>query len=159
MPPVSTAGGRRARQALGSARDRVAQILNAKPDEIVFTSGGSEGANLAVKGAAWARQQRGKHIITSAVEHPPAVLDAVLWLERSGFAVTVLPVDGGEGTVTPEAVRAALRPPIPFLFQLCMLITKWALSNPSAKLVRLCATAVSYSIQTRSRQRESSSSM
>ncbi len=100
--------GRRARQALGSARDRVAQILNAKPDEIVFTSGGSEGANLAVKGAAWARQQRGKHIITSAVEHP-AVLDAVLWLERSGFAVTVLPVDG-EGTVTPEAVRAALRP-------------------------------------------------
>lgn len=100
--------GRRARQALGNSRDRVAEILHAEPDEIVFTSGGSEGANLALKGAAWANQNKGKHIITSAVEHY-AVLDAVLWLERAGFAVTVLPVDG-EGTVAPEAVQAALRP-------------------------------------------------
>ncbi len=100
--------GRRARQALGNSRDCVARILNAESDEIVFTSGGSEGANLAVKGVAWAQQHRGTHIITSAVEHP-AVLDAVSWLERAGFAVTILPVDG-EGMVAPEVVQAALRP-------------------------------------------------
>lgn len=100
--------GRRARQALGDARDLVADVLQAAPEEIVFTSGGSEGANLAVKGAAWAYQDKGKHIITSAVEHS-AVLDAVLWLEKAGFTVTILPVDA-EGVVAPETVREALRP-------------------------------------------------
>ncbi|MFY9494889.1 MAG: aminotransferase class V-fold PLP-dependent enzyme, partial [Limnochordia bacterium] len=99
----------RARQALGTARDEVAALLHAAPEEVVFTSGGSEGANLAIKGTAWANRDKGKHIITSAIEHN-AVLDAVEWLERNaGFSVTILPVDG-EGTVQPETVKKALRP-------------------------------------------------
>lgn len=100
--------GRGARKALDSARDRVAALLGASPSEIVFTSGGSEGANLAIKGVAWADQNRGKHIITSAVEHH-AVLDTVEWLKTQGFDVTILPVDE-YGMVSPAQVESALRP-------------------------------------------------
>ncbi|HPT83559.1 MAG TPA: cysteine desulfurase NifS [Limnochordia bacterium] len=100
--------GRAARKALDNARDQVSALLGASPSEIVFTSGGSEGANLAIKGVAWADQNRGKHIITSAIEHH-AVLDAVLWLEKQGFEVTILPVDE-YGLVSPAQVEAALRP-------------------------------------------------
>ncbi|MDI9422848.1 MAG: cysteine desulfurase NifS [Bacillota bacterium] len=100
--------GRRARQALDSARDTVSGLLGASSDEIIFTSGGSEGANLAIKGVAWANQNRGKHIITSAIEHH-AVLDSVLWLEKQGFEITILPVDA-EGQVAPAQVAEALRP-------------------------------------------------
>lgn len=99
--------GRRAHQALDQARDTVAGLLGAKSEEIVFTSGGSEAANLAIKGAAWARQSKGKHIITSAIEHH-AVLDAVLWLKEQGFEVTILPVNE-EGSVNPSQVEEALR--------------------------------------------------
>src|SRR5690554_1238923 len=100
--------GRSARKALDSARDQVAALLGASASEIVFTSGGSEGANLAIKGVAWANQNRGKHIITSAIEHH-AVLDSVLWLEKQGFEITILPVDA-EGQVAPAQVAEALRP-------------------------------------------------
>jgi len=100
--------GRSARKALDSARDQVAALLGASASEIVFTSGGSEGANLAIKGVAWADQNRGKHIITSAIEHH-AVLDTVLWLETQGFEVTILPVDE-YGLVSPSQVEQALRP-------------------------------------------------
>src|SRR5690554_1007436 len=100
--------GRAARKALDNARDQVSALLGASPSEIVFTSGGSEGANLAIKGVAWADQNRGKHIITSAIEHH-AVLDTVLWLETQGFEVTILPVDE-YGLVDPAQVEAALRP-------------------------------------------------
>ena len=100
--------GRSARTALDSARDQVAALLGASASEIVFTSGGSEGANLAIKGVAWADQNRGKHIITSAIEHH-AVLDTVLWLETQGFEVTILPVDE-YGLVSPSQVEQALRP-------------------------------------------------
>lgn len=100
--------GRSARKALDSARDKVAALLGASASEIVFTSGGSEGANLAIKGVAWADQNKGKHIITSAIEHH-AVLDTVLWLETQGFEVTILPVDE-YGLVSPAQVEAALRP-------------------------------------------------
>lgn len=99
---------RQARRALEHSREVTARCLGAKPEEIVFTSGGSEGANAALKGAAWANQNKGRHIITTAVEHH-AVLDAVLWLERLGFEVTVLPVDG-EGFLRPKQVEGALRP-------------------------------------------------
>lgn len=101
------ASGRRAHQALDQARDTVASLLGAKSGEIVFTSGGSEAANLAIKGVAWAYQTKGKHIITSAVEHH-AVLDTVLWLKEQGFEVTVLPVDS-EGRINPRQVKEALR--------------------------------------------------
>lgn len=100
--------GREARRALDSARRAVAEALGARPNDIVFTSGGSESDNLAIRGAAYASARRGRHIVTSAVEHH-AVLHAVEQLEREGFAATYLPVDG-EGCVGVEELRRALRP-------------------------------------------------
>ncbi len=85
--------GRDAREAVERARRQVARLLNCRPRRIVFTGGGSEADNLAVKGVAFARQHRGRHVITSAIEHP-AVLEACRSLERAGFRLTYLPVDG-----------------------------------------------------------------
>ena len=79
--------GREAHRALDRARKQVAAVLGAQPQEIYFTSGGSESDNWAVKGVAWAARGRGKHVITSAVEHH-AVLNACAWLEGMGFEVT-----------------------------------------------------------------------
>ncbi len=84
--------GREAKAALEKARGQVAALINAQPEEIIFTSGGTESDNLAILGVARANAIRGKHIITSAVEHH-AVLDTCLALEKEGFRVTVLPVD------------------------------------------------------------------
>ncbi|MGI6567837.1 MAG: cysteine desulfurase NifS [Firmicutes bacterium] len=100
--------GRTARQALDRARDRIALIIGASPREIVFTSGGSEADNLAIKGAAFALRGRGSHIITSAIEHH-AVYNPCHYLEKQGFRITVLPVDA-DGLVDPAAVEAALTP-------------------------------------------------
>lgn len=100
------ASGRRARQGLDEARETVAAILGAKPREIVFTSGGSEADNLAIKGAAWAASAKGRHVVTSGVEHK-AVLHACSILERSGFEVTIVPVDR-YGRVDPAEVDAAI---------------------------------------------------
>jgi cysteine desulfurase len=83
-------------------------VLNARPNDIVFTSGGSESDNLAIRGAAFGSLRRGRHLITSAIEHH-AVLHTVEQLEREGFSATYLPVDS-EGFVRLEDVRAALRP-------------------------------------------------
>lgn len=85
--------GREGNSALQKAREQVAQLINCTPGEIVFTSCGSEGDNLAIKGAAEALRERGNHIITTAVEHP-AVLATCQYLEKHGFEVTCLPVDG-----------------------------------------------------------------
>jgi cysteine desulfurase len=85
-----------ARVALEQARSQVAALLGAAPDEIIFTSGGSEANNLAIKGIFFARNRKGAHIITSAIEHP-AVLAPCRFLERLGAAVTYLPVDRGHG--------------------------------------------------------------
>ena len=105
--PSSVHGfGREARAGLDTARERVARFLDVAPEEIVFTSGGTESDNLGVKGLAWARG-RG-HLITSTVEHH-AVLRACQWLETQGFAVTYLGVDG-HGMVDPDDVKRALRP-------------------------------------------------
>lgn len=98
--------GREARDALEAARETLARFLGVAPEEIVFTSGGTESDNLAIKGVAGARP--GGHIITSQVEHH-AVLRTCEALERAGHAVTYLPVDG-DGLVDPEDVRRALRP-------------------------------------------------
>ena len=100
--------GREARKALDRARDRIATILGASPREIIFTSGGSEADNLAIKGAAFALRDRGNHIITSAIEHH-AVYNTCRYLEKHGFRITVLPVDS-YGLVDPSAVAAALTP-------------------------------------------------
>ena len=105
-PSSIYAAGRRARQGLDEARERIAATLDAKPREIVFTSGGSESVNLAIKGVAWAASARGRHIVTSSIEHK-AGLHACQLLERSGFEVTYLPVDR-YGRVDPADVAAAV---------------------------------------------------
>ena len=102
--------GQASHSALDRARDDVAAVLGCSVSEVVFTAGGSEGDNLAVKGAAFAHQQAhgSAHVIVSAVEHH-AVLHAAEALTRHGIAVTVLPVDG-DGMVQVDAVAAAIRP-------------------------------------------------
>jgi len=98
--------GRIGKAAVEKAREQAAGLIGAEPDEIVFTSGGTEGDNLAVLGTALARRASGNHIVTTAVEHH-AVLNPCRYLERIGFTVTVLPVDA-RGRIDPETVRRAL---------------------------------------------------
>ncbi|MGB4108879.1 MAG: aminotransferase class V-fold PLP-dependent enzyme, partial [Desulfomonilia bacterium] len=81
------------RRALERAREQTAALLNCSPSEIVFTGCATESNNHAVKGAASAMRDKGNHIITTSIEHP-AVLEVCAWLEKSGFDVTYLPVDG-----------------------------------------------------------------
>ena len=83
--------GRESKKALDLARQRVADAINAKPEEIIFTSGGSESDNLAIKGLAFKLRNRGNHIITTEIEHP-AVKDTLYFLESIGYDVTYLPV-------------------------------------------------------------------
>lgn len=97
-----------AKKAVDDARDIIAGALNAKAAEIYFTGGGSEADNWAIKATAEAYKNKGKHIITSAIEHH-AVLHTCGWLERHGYEVTYLPVDEN-GTVSPEKVEEAIRP-------------------------------------------------
>lgn len=97
-----------AKAALERARAQVATLLGSAPEEIVFTSGGSEANNLATKGSFFALRDKGEHIITTAVEHP-AVLAPCRFLERLGATVTYLPVDS-TGRVDPEDVRRAITP-------------------------------------------------
>jgi len=94
--------------ALERARSQVADLLGAESDEIVFTSGGSEANNLALKGVAWALKDKGNHIITSAVEHP-AIVGPCRFLEQQGFAVTIVPVDR-VGRIDPDDVARAITP-------------------------------------------------
>jgi cysteine desulfurase len=95
--------GAATKQAVDTARQQVADFLQVSPAEIVFTSGGSESNNMAIKGAAYANEHRGKHIITSRTEHP-AVLNPCNYLERKGFRVTYLPVDS-YGRVDPAELK------------------------------------------------------
>ncbi len=97
-----------AKKVVDDARDIIAGALNAKAAEIYFTGGGSEADNWAIKATAEAYKNKGKHIITSAIEHH-AVLHTCGWLERHGYEVTYLPVDEN-GTVSPEKVEEAIRP-------------------------------------------------
>ncbi|HEY5298062.1 MAG TPA: cysteine desulfurase family protein [Verrucomicrobiae bacterium] len=100
--------GRKARALLDDARDRAAKFLGAKPSEIIFTSGGTESNNLAIFGTARALKSKGKHLITSAVEHD-AVLQSFDYLEKKeGFEVTQLPVNS-EGRVSPDDLKKAIR--------------------------------------------------
>ncbi|MBU2967243.1 IscS subfamily cysteine desulfurase [Amphritea sp. 2_MG-2023] len=99
--------GWKAEEAVETARRQVADLLNADPREIVWTSGATESDNLAIKGVAHFYQKKGKHIITSKIEHK-AVLDTCRQLEREGFEVTYLDPDK-DGIIQPEAVAAALR--------------------------------------------------
>jgi cysteine desulfurase len=100
--------GWKAEEAVETARQYVADLVNCDPREIVWTSGATESDNLAIKGAAHFYKSRGKHLITSKIEHK-AVLDTCRQLEREGFDVTYLDPDG-EGLIQPETVIAAIRP-------------------------------------------------
>lgn len=98
--------GIKAREAIENARGSIGDLINAKPNEIIFTSSGAEANNFALKGIAFAYQNKGKHIIVSKIEHH-SVLNSARFLEKSGFAVTYLPVDK-EGIVDPAVVEKAL---------------------------------------------------
>jgi cysteine desulfurase len=101
--------GRRARAILDDARDRVANVWRCKPSEIVFTSGGTESSNMAIFGVARALRDKGRHLITSTIEHH-AVLHCFQYLEKNeGFEVTYLPCDS-EGLVSPDDLKKAIRP-------------------------------------------------
>lgn len=107
-PSSGHALGAETRMAVAKARKQVAGMLGCGVDEVVFTSGGSESNNYAIKGAAFARRDRGDHIITSSVEHP-AVTEVCRFLERQGFRITYLGV-GGDGLVDPANVEASITP-------------------------------------------------
>ncbi len=98
--------GQRAKQAIEEARNQVALLINATAPEITFVSGGTEADNLAIKGIAEAHAEKGRHIITSQIEHP-AVLAACAWLEKKGWTVSCLPVYR-EGIVRIEDLRKAI---------------------------------------------------
>ncbi|HVH65019.1 MAG TPA: cysteine desulfurase family protein [Candidatus Acidoferrum sp.] len=100
--------GQRARQAIDQARDEVAAFYGVPAKEVIFTSGGTEGDNFALRGIAVRNAERGRHLITSTIEHD-AVLRSAESLERDGFEVTRLPVDR-QGVVDPQTLRRALRP-------------------------------------------------
>ena len=100
--------GRRARAGLDEAHERVAAAIGAQPREIVFTSGGTESNNLAVKGAAWAGKARGHRIVTTAVEHH-SVGHSLRYLEKFGFEIVEIPVDR-YGRVDPDQIEAAMTP-------------------------------------------------
>jgi cysteine desulfurase len=105
-PSSLHAFGQEAKAAVEGARKRIASFLGAHPSEVVFTSGGTESDNFAIKGVAYANRNRGDHIITSAIEHH-AVLETCRFLEQEGFRVTTLPVDG-DGLVDPAALADAI---------------------------------------------------
>jgi cysteine desulfurase len=84
--------GREAKKALENSRETIANLMNAEPEEIIFTSSATEANNLALKGIAFANREKGKHIIVSKIEHH-CVLESARWLEKNGFEITYLPVD------------------------------------------------------------------
>jgi cysteine desulfurase len=100
--------GQEAKTAVEASRTKLAQFIGAKPEEIVFTSGGTESDNFAIKGVAYANKSRGNHIITSRVEHH-AVLEPCHFMEKQGFKVSYLPVDK-YGLVDPDEVKKAITP-------------------------------------------------
>ncbi|RPI32042.1 MAG: aminotransferase class V-fold PLP-dependent enzyme, partial [Chloroflexota bacterium] len=107
-PSSLHSAGRQAKNAVQSARETLAGGLGALPEEIIFTGSGSEADNLAIRGILQTNHERGRHVITSAVEHH-AVLETCEALAEEGYEITVLPVDS-YGRVDPESLRLALRP-------------------------------------------------
>lgn len=98
--------GMRAKTAIEDAREKVAGLINAKPAEVIFTASGAEANNFALRGIALAKQNEGKHVLVSRMEHH-SVLNSARFLEKSGFVVTYLPVDK-KGFVDPETVKKAI---------------------------------------------------
>jgi cysteine desulfurase len=133
--------GREARKAVEAARVQVAEGLGAEAEEIFFTSGGTEADNLAVLGTARANRDGGDHIVTTAVEHH-AVLEPCHYLEREGFRVTCLPVDG-LGHVDPEEVRKAITPST-LLVSVMHANNEIGTVQPIAEISSICREAGAY---------------
>lgn len=131
--------GRAAREAVERARAETAGLIGAEPAEIIFTGGGTESNNLALIGAARALRSRGRHLVTTAVEHP-AVLEVCRWLTQAeGFALTVVPVDGA-GRVDPEDIRRGLRPDT-ILVSVMHANNEVGTAQPVAAVAAICRTA------------------
>lgn len=124
--------GDRAAGLLRQSRQQIAELIHAKPDEIYFTSGGTEGDNWVIKGTALAKRQFGKHLITTAVEHP-AVKNSMAQLEQLGYQVTYLPVDE-KGQIDPADLQAAIRPDT-------ILVSIMAVNNEIGSIQPLAAAA------------------
>jgi cysteine desulfurase len=131
----SHAFGWKAEEAVEQARGHVAALINADPKEIVWTSGATEGNNLAIKGAAGFYKTKGKHIITQKTEHK-AVLDTCRELERHGFEVTYLPV-GTNGLVSVEEFKAAIRPDT-ILASIMMVNNEIGVIHPVWEIADIC---------------------
>jgi cysteine desulfurase len=131
----SHAFGWKAEEAVEEARAHVAALLNADPKEIVWTSGATEGNNLAIKGAANFYKTKGKHIITQKTEHK-AVLDTFRELERQGFEATYLEVDAN-GLISVEQLKAALRPDT-ILVSIMMVNNEIGVVQPVWEIAELC---------------------
>ena len=107
-PSSSHSFGTETKIAVENARKQVAELIHCSPSEVIFTSGGTESNNYAIKGLAYARAHKGKHIITSTIEHP-AVIEVCKYLETKGFSITYVPVDE-LGLIDLEALEAAITP-------------------------------------------------
>lgn len=133
--PSSVYGlGRESKKGMEEAREHVAAAIGAQPGEIVFTAGGTEADNLALKGVAARLRSRGNHVITTSVEHH-AVLHSAEWLERQGFRVTFLPVDS-EGMVNLQALESALGPET-ILVSVMLANNEVGTIEPVAEVVRI----------------------
>lgn len=133
------AGGRAARRLLERSREEVAAAIGAQPDEVVFTSGGTESVSLAIRGAALARRDRGRRVVTSAVEHP-AALGAAAALEAEGFEVVRVPVDE-HARVDLDRFAAEVRRPGTVLASLQHANHEVGTIQPVAEAARLCREA------------------
>jgi len=127
--------GQNARVAIDSARETIAKILNCSSNEIIFTSGGTEANNLAILGISRANKHKGKHVITSSIEHS-SVRSPFTQLEKEGFEVTYLPVDH-EGIIHPEKLEKAIRPDTIFV-SLMYANNEIGTIEPIADLGKIC---------------------
>jgi len=130
--------GRECAEAVAGAREQAAAFLGASPDEIHFTGGGSESDNWAIKGTAFARADRGKHIVSSAIEHG-AVLESCRYLESLGFRATYLPVDR-HGLVDPEVVKRAITRETAIV-SVMLANNEIGTIEPVAEIARICREA------------------
>ncbi len=119
------------RGMIENVREQIAKTLNASAEEIYFTSGGTESDNWAIKSTAQMLKEKGRHIITSKIEHH-AILNSCAYLEKQGFEVTYLDVD--DGGVSDSMFLKERYEKTPYLFRLCTLIMKWEQYNRSHKL-------------------------
>jgi cysteine desulfurase len=137
--------GRRAAQAIATARWQVAELIGARPDEIVFTGCATEANNLALLGVARALGTLHRHLVVSAIEHP-AVMAPAQHLRDQGWTLTVLPVNA-LGRTSPDQLASALRPDTAFVLS-CMRTTRWARCSRSPRSPRSRARVASCCTQT-----------